>query len=81
MFRGRADGHPRVARRGPGCVRRGGDGAEVIPESCVVPAEVDSASLADAIDRALGMDGPLDYEPRTWDTVVDEHLDFYERIA
>jgi hypothetical protein len=55
--------------------------AEVIPESCVVPAEVDSGSLADAIEHGLSLDGPLEYEPRTWDTVVDEHLDFYERIA
>jgi glycosyltransferase involved in cell wall biosynthesis len=55
--------------------------AEVIPESCVVPAEVDSGSLADAIEHALSLEGPLEYEPRTWDTVVDEHLEFYERIA
>jgi glycosyltransferase involved in cell wall biosynthesis len=55
--------------------------AEILPESCVVPAEVDSGSLADAIERALAMDEPLDYDVRTWDQVVDEHLDFYERVA
>lgn len=55
--------------------------AEIIPESCVVPAEVDSGSLADAIEHGLALDGPLEYEPRTWDMVVDDHLDFYERVA
>jgi len=54
--------------------------AEIIPEDCVIPAETNSDSLADAIERGLAMDQPLEFEVRTWDTVVDEYVEFYDRI-
>ena len=54
--------------------------AEILPKTCVIPAEPNSSSLAAAIERALAMDDPLDFEPRSWDAVVDEYLDFYDRI-
>ena len=54
--------------------------AEVLPEGCIIEVETDSDSIADGIDEALAA-GPIpDYEPRTWETVADEHVAFYEEI-
>ncbi|MFB6131037.1 MAG: glycosyltransferase family 4 protein [Salinigranum sp.] len=55
--------------------------AELIPEDCVIPVDPSSESIADGIERALSMTGPLAYEPRTWEQVVDDYLAFYERIV
>jgi glycosyltransferase involved in cell wall biosynthesis len=54
--------------------------AEVLPDDCVVEVETDSDSIADGIDEALAADTPLEYEERTWETVADEHVAFYEAI-
>ncbi|QPV62519.1 glycosyltransferase family 4 protein [Halosimplex litoreum] len=54
--------------------------AEVLPDDCVVEVETDSDSIADGIDEALAADTPLEYEERTWETVADEHVAFYEEI-
>jgi glycosyltransferase involved in cell wall biosynthesis len=54
--------------------------AEILPEGCVIEVEHDSDSIAAGIERGLAA-GPLpEYEPRTWGTVADEHVAFYERI-
>ena len=55
--------------------------AEILPEDCVIPAEPQADSLARSIERALSIDGPLEYETRTWGQVVDDYIEFYERIA
>jgi glycosyltransferase involved in cell wall biosynthesis len=55
--------------------------AEVLPDDCVIEVEPDSESIADGIDYGLSLEGPPEYEPLTWDTVVDQTLEFYERIA
>ncbi|QLH79094.1 glycosyltransferase family 4 protein [Halosimplex rubrum] len=55
--------------------------AEVLPDDCVVEVETDSDSIADGIDEALAADTPLEYEARTWETVADEHVAFYEEIV
>ncbi len=54
--------------------------AEIIPEDAVIPVEPEAESIARGIARALEMEGPPQYETRTWDQVVDEYLEFYERI-
>jgi glycosyltransferase involved in cell wall biosynthesis len=54
--------------------------AEVLPEGCLVEVEPHSDSIVDGIERALDA-GPIpDYEPRTWETVADEHVELYEEI-
>ncbi|WP_123539380.1 glycosyltransferase family 4 protein [Halosimplex salinum] len=55
--------------------------AEVLPDDCIVEVEPDSDSIADGIDAGLAADTPLSYEPRTWETVADEHVAFYEEIT
>jgi hypothetical protein len=37
--------------------------------------------MADGIELALSKEGAPVYEPRTWDEVVEEHIDYYERIV
>jgi glycosyltransferase involved in cell wall biosynthesis len=54
--------------------------AEVLPEGCVIEVEPDSESIADGIERALAAGPVPEYEPRTWATVADEHVDFYESV-
>jgi len=55
--------------------------AEVLPDGCIVEVEPDSESIADGIVEALEA-GPIpDYEPRTWATVADEHVEFYNEIT
>jgi len=53
---------------------------EVLPDDCVVEVDPDSESIADGIERGLALEGEPEYEPITWDEVVDETLAFYERI-
>ncbi|WP_275739235.1 glycosyltransferase family 4 protein [Halorhabdus sp. SVX81] len=54
--------------------------AEILPEGCIVEVEPNSRSIANGIRRALDA-GPLPaYEERTWDTVADEHVEFYHDI-
>lgn len=55
--------------------------AEVLPEDCVIEVEPDSHSIADGIEYGLSLEGPPEYEPLTWDEVVDQTLEFYDRIA
>lgn len=55
--------------------------AEVLPDDCIIEAEKNSRSVANAIKRALEMDSPIEYEERTWGDVADEHVAFYERIT
>jgi len=55
--------------------------AEVLPEDCLIEVEPNSWSIADGIERALAIDTPVEYENRTWATVADEHVEFYEAIA
>lgn len=54
---------------------------EVLPEDCVIEVEPDSDSIADGISYGLSLEGPPEYDPVTWEDVVDETIDFYERIA
>jgi len=54
--------------------------AELLPEGVLVEIEPDSGAIADGIERALDIDGPLEYPARTWEEVADEHVAFYERI-
>ena len=54
--------------------------AEVLPEGCIVEVEPDSGSIADGISEALAAGPPPDYEERTWETVADEHVEFYRDI-
>jgi len=54
--------------------------AEVLPEGCLFEVETDSDSIVSGIERALSADGIPDYEPRTWETVADEHVAFYEEV-
>lgn len=55
--------------------------AEILPENCVIGVDPDSDSIADGIVRALAIEEPPTFEPRTWDEVVDELVDYYRRIA
>ncbi|AHZ21512.1 glycosyltransferase family 1 protein [Haloferax mediterranei ATCC 33500] len=54
--------------------------AEVLPEDCVIEVEPDSRSIADGIEYGLSLDGEPEYEPYTWDQVVDETVAFYHEI-
>jgi glycosyltransferase involved in cell wall biosynthesis len=54
---------------------------EVLPDDCVIEVEPESGSIADGIDYGLSLEGPPEYDPVTWDDVVDETIDFYERVA
>jgi hypothetical protein len=40
----------------------------------------DSEAIADGIQHALSLSGPLEYDVRTWETVADEHVAFYEDV-
>jgi len=54
--------------------------AEVLPEGCIFEVETDSDSIVAGIERALDAGPVPEYEPRTWATVADEHVAFYEDI-
>ncbi|MFB6151477.1 MAG: glycosyltransferase family 4 protein [Haloarculaceae archaeon] len=55
--------------------------AEILPEGCVTEVEPDSRSIAVGIEEALEA-GPIpDYEERSWETVADEHVEFYHEIV
>jgi len=54
--------------------------AELLPDDVLVEVEPDSRSIADGIDRALGIEGPIDYPVRTWEAVADEHVAFYRDL-
>nr|WP_233357411.1 glycosyltransferase family 4 protein [Halococcoides cellulosivorans] len=54
--------------------------AEVLPEGCLTEVDPHSRSIARGIREALDA-GPLPaYDPRGWDTVADEHVEFYRSI-
>ncbi len=55
--------------------------AEVLPDDCIVEVELDSGSIADGIEEGLSRDSPIEYEERTWATVADEHIEFYNEIV
>ncbi len=55
--------------------------AEVLADDCIVEVEPNSQSIADGIERGLGMDSPIEYEERTWGEVADEHVEFYQEIV
>jgi glycosyltransferase involved in cell wall biosynthesis len=55
--------------------------AEILSEDALVEVEIDSDSIAEGIETALAREGVPQYEVRTWDAVVDEHVDYYERVA
>jgi glycosyltransferase involved in cell wall biosynthesis len=55
--------------------------AEVLPDDCVIEVEPDSESIAEGVEYGLSLEGPPEYEPLTWDEVVDQTVEFYERIA
>jgi len=54
---------------------------EVLSPDCVVEVLPDSTSIADGIERGLALEGEPEYEPITWDAVVDETIEFYEQIT
>jgi glycosyltransferase involved in cell wall biosynthesis len=54
---------------------------EILSEDALVEVEVDSRSIADGIEEALGREGTPAYERRTWDQVVEETIDYYERVT
>ncbi|ADE04275.1 putative glycosyltransferase, type 1 [Haloferax volcanii DS2] len=54
--------------------------AEVLPEDCVIEVEPDSRSIADGIEYGLSLEGEPEYEPYTWDRVVDETVEYYHSI-
>jgi glycosyltransferase involved in cell wall biosynthesis len=54
--------------------------AEVLPDGCVTEVVPDSESVVRGIENALDA-GPLPaYEPRSWATVADEHVAFYDSV-
>jgi len=55
--------------------------AEVLPDDCIIEVDPDSESIADGIEAGLSATTPLEYDDRTWDTVADEHVAFYESIV
>jgi glycosyltransferase involved in cell wall biosynthesis len=54
--------------------------AEVLPENCIVEVEPDSRSIADGIDEVFASNAAVEYDDRSWATVADEHVNFYERV-
>lgn len=54
--------------------------SELLPENCVIEAELDSDSIAEAIDHALSLTSPIEYDVRTWEQVSDEHVELYHEI-
>lgn len=54
--------------------------AEILPEDVLVQVEPGSRSIATGIQRALQMDGPIEYEDHGWDEVAEEHAAFYTEI-
>jgi hypothetical protein len=54
---------------------------EILSADALVEVEVDSRSIADGIEEALGREGTPTYDRRTWDQVVEETIDYYERVA
>lgn len=55
--------------------------AEVLPEGCIVEVERDSESIVRGIEAALDREGPPEYEPRTWEGVVEDHVEIYREVA
>jgi glycosyltransferase involved in cell wall biosynthesis len=51
--------------------------AEILPEDCLIQVEPDSRSVAEGVQRGLAMEGPVEYDRRTWGEVADEHEAFY----
>jgi glycosyltransferase involved in cell wall biosynthesis len=54
--------------------------AEVLPDDCLIQVGRDSQSIAAGIERGLALDGPIEYEERTWADVADDHEAFYEAV-
>jgi len=54
--------------------------AELLPEDCVIEVEPNSDSIANGIEHALELDTVIEYEDRTWEEVVDEHVEFYNSV-
>ncbi len=54
--------------------------AEVLPDDAIVEVEPDSRSIAAGIDEALATDPAPEFADRSWATVADEHVSFYEDI-
>ncbi|MEF8881148.1 MAG: glycosyltransferase family 4 protein [Halapricum sp.] len=54
--------------------------AEILPEDCLIQVTPDSREVARGIQEGLAMDGPLEYEERTWSDVADDHEEFYLEI-
>jgi len=54
--------------------------AELLPGDCLVEVAPDSEAIADGIQHALSLSGPLEYDVRTWETVAEEHVAFYEDV-
>jgi glycosyltransferase involved in cell wall biosynthesis len=55
--------------------------AECLPDGCIVEVERDSESIVRGIEEALSREGEPEYEPRTWDEVVDDHVEVYRDVA
>jgi len=51
--------------------------AEILPDDVLVQVTPDSRAVASGIQRGLAMDGPIEYETRTWGDVADDHEAFY----
>ncbi|QSG14818.1 glycosyltransferase family 4 protein [Halapricum desulfuricans] len=54
--------------------------AEILPDDVLVQVTPDSRAVAGGIQRGLAMDGPIEYETRTWGDVADDHEAFYREI-
>jgi glycosyltransferase involved in cell wall biosynthesis len=53
---------------------------EVLPSDCVIEVAAESQSIARGIERGLTLEGSPEYDPITWDEVVDETLALYNSI-
>jgi len=54
---------------------------EVLSEECVVEVDPNSESIAAGIERGLELEGTPEYDPITWDEVVEQTVSFYEDIV
>jgi len=54
--------------------------AEVLPADCIVEVEPDSEDIARGIERGLALTTPVEYEPRTWAAVADDHVALYRDV-
>jgi glycosyltransferase involved in cell wall biosynthesis len=54
--------------------------AEILPSECLIEVDTDSDAIADGIDHGLALEGPIEYEERTWATVAEEHAQFYRSV-